>query len=406
VKRSGFLRLLLLAPLGARQASAASFSPDRAIHFLLRHQSDDGAWRSETYGAFRDGRALTPHVLRCLARFDDPALASAKKKAVSWLLARASDDLFDDFPVHIASALLESAARIDTLAPLQPVAVKRLLSLQTESGGWSYSPVPVAPSDSPAPMQQPNLSATAIAIDGLRAAGGQINETAGKVAEGRDRPPGGPREWEVNDRPWADYRAYHGRIHSPPIPRTGAETDPCHFPTASDAIVRSLPFVRSCQNHGTGDPAFDDGGFFQMPLDPTRNKAGQAGIDRHGNPRFTSYAAATADGLRCLLSAAPCPGISARACPGIVQRSRAARQWLDSFSWSPDAPPADLAYYAARGISLTASMPGGSARAVRSMRAGLEKAALPDGSWKNPAAEMRENDPIVATALALEASLG
>jgi hypothetical protein len=40
------------------------------------------------------------------------------------------------------------------------------------------------------------------------------------------------------------------------------------------------------------------------------------------------------------------------------------------------------------------------------MRQELSKAALPDGSWKNPAAEMRENDPIVATALAIEANLG
>jgi hypothetical protein len=40
------------------------------------------------------------------------------------------------------------------------------------------------------------------------------------------------------------------------------------------------------------------------------------------------------------------------------------------------------------------------------MRQSLYQAALPDGSWKSPAAEMRENDPIVATALALEANLG
>ena len=336
MKRADFLRLLLLAPLGARQVSAASPSPDLALQFLLRHQSDDGAWRAETYGAFRDGRALTPHVLRSLARFDDPALAAAKRKAVSWLLARGSDDLFDAFPVHIASAVLESAARIAALAPLQPVAVKRLLSLQTPSGAWSYSPVPVAASASPAPMQQTNLSA--IAIDGLRAAGGHL-----------------------------------------------------------DAMVRALPFVRSCQNHGTGNPAFDDGGFFQMPLDPTRNKAGRAGTDQQGKPRFTSYAAATADGLRCLLSAGAPPYS-----PDVL----AARHWLDRFSWSQAALPADLAYYCAPGISLAASLPGGSSRTVKSMRQELSKAALPDGSWKNPAAEMRENDPIVATALAIEASLG
>lgn len=336
MKRADFLRLLLLAPLGARQASAATPFPDPAIRFLLRHQSDDGAWRSDTYGAFRDGRALTPHVLRCLARFDNPTLAAAKKKAVSWLLA--SKDLFDAFPIHIASAVLESSARIDTLAPLQPLAVKRLLGLQTQSGGWSYSPVPVTPTNSPAPMQQPNLSATAIAIDGLRAARGHT---------------------------WM--------------------------------IVRALPFVRTCQNHGTGDPDFDDGGFFQMPLDPTRNKAGRSGTDRHEKSRFTSYAAATADGLRCLLSA----GLPTDS-PDVIS----ARQWLDNFSWSPDASPPDLVYYCARSISRTATMPGGSIRAAKSIRPELTKAVLPGGSWKNPAAEMRENDPIVATALALEASLG
>jgi hypothetical protein len=339
MKRADFLRILLLAPLGARQASAAAPPPDLALQFILRHQSEDGAWRSDTYGAFHDGRALTPHVLRCLARFDDPALASAKNKAVSWLLSRARDDLFDAFPVHIASSVLESSVRIAALAPLQAVAVKRLLSLQTQSGGWSYSPIPVIPSAFPAPIQQSNLSATAIAIDGLRAVGGNL-----------------------------------------------------------DAIVRAIPFVQSCQNHSTGDPAFDDGGFFQIPLDPTRNKAGVAGTDRDGHPRYTSYAAATADGLRCLLSA----GTS----PGIVQRSRAARQWLDHYSWSPESIPADLAYYGARSISLTASMPGGSTRAAKSLRQELYKAALPDHSWKNPAGEMRENDPIVATALALEASIG
>ncbi|MGJ8643250.1 MAG: hypothetical protein ACSHX9_07570 [Luteolibacter sp.] len=338
MKRADFLRLLLLAPLGGQQAWAAeTFSPDPALQFLLSHQSDDGAWRSETYGAFRDGRALTPHVLRCLARFDNPALASAKNKATSWLHARADNDLLDAFPIHIASAVLESAAHIDTLAPLRPVAVKRLISLQTQSGGWSYSPLPVPPSDSPAPIQQPNLSATAIAIDGLRATGGH-----------------------------------------------------------SDIIARALPFVRSCQNHDSGDSDFDDGGFFQMPLDPTRNKAGRAGTDRHGNLRFTSYAAATADGLRCLLSAGSTSD---------SQNVIAARDWLDRFSWSPDAIPADLAYYGARSISLTASMLGGSNRAIKFVRQELHKAALLDGTWKNPSAEMRENDAIVATALALEASI-
>ena len=157
MNRATFLRLLLLAPLGGRQASAAAISNDISLDYLLRRQSADGAWRSTTYGAFRDGRALTPHVLRCLSRFDDPDLASAKEKAVTWLIARKSD-LFEAFPVHLASAVWESATRIDSLELLCVPAVEKLLSLQTSSGAWSYSPVPLRRAVIPSAMQQPNLS--------------------------------------------------------------------------------------------------------------------------------------------------------------------------------------------------------------------------------------------------------
>ena len=46
------------APLEARIASAI----ERAAQFLRDKQQPDGAWRSETYGAMRDGPSLTPHV--------------------------------------------------------------------------------------------------------------------------------------------------------------------------------------------------------------------------------------------------------------------------------------------------------------------------------------------------------
>src|SRR6516225_6657910 len=39
---------------------------DAAAHFLIERQSPDGAWRSDTYGAFRDGGSLTPLVLQTL----------------------------------------------------------------------------------------------------------------------------------------------------------------------------------------------------------------------------------------------------------------------------------------------------------------------------------------------------
>ena len=237
--------------------------------------------------------------------------------------------------------MLESATRIDSLEPLCVPAVEKLLSLQTPSGAWSYSPVPLRRTVIPSAMQQPNLSATAIAIDGLRAAGAH-----------------------------------------------------------EDTITRAIPFLRTCQNHNSGDPDFDDGGFFQMPLDPTRNKAGQAGVDRIGRMRFVSYAAATADGLRCLLSIPTAED---------SERIAAAREWLKAFKWSAagsSSSPRDLVYYAARSISATAALEPKLSCLLPSIRSQLNESQLTDGSWQNPSAEMRENCQLVATTFALEALIG
>ena len=37
-----------------------------AVNYLLSKQSDDGAWRSETYGTLKDGITLTPPILKAL----------------------------------------------------------------------------------------------------------------------------------------------------------------------------------------------------------------------------------------------------------------------------------------------------------------------------------------------------
>lgn len=326
MNRAAFLRLACVAPLWLRHKAAGGESPvtPRAAGtgWLLGRQSPDGAWRSEAYGAFRDGRALTLVVLRALPR------GKAAAKACQWLLGNGGT-LFDEYPVHLASALLECATRFPELEPLSATARDRLLALQCPgSGGWSYSPRP--PTNETAPMQQANLSATAMAIDGLRVGGVAADDP---------------------------------RLHKP------------------------AAFLRTCQNHASGDDAFDDGGFFQLAADPSRNKAGSAGKDRLGIMRYRSYASSTADGLRAMLLCGESPDS-----PTV----RAVVAWLRRHAGRT---PPDLKYYTASSIARTARLLPELAPLIPDLSAEQKT----DGSWQNPAGEMREDCPIVATALALEA---
>lgn len=325
MKRAAFLRLACAAPLWLRHTAAGcpvGANPrGKATAWLLDRQSPDGAWRSDTYGAFRDGRALTPLVLRVMPPGD------AAEKACRWL-SENGGKLFDDYPIHLASALLECATRFAGLDELAESARARLLALQCPaSGGWSYSPQP--PTDELAPMQQANLSATAMAIDGLRSG--------------------------------------------------GMAADPTR-------LQKAAAFLPTCHNHATGEAAFDDGGFFQLPADPTRNKAGSAGKDHRGITRYRSYASATADGLRALLLCGETPDS-----PAVL----AAASWLHRFS---ERTPPDLKYYTAGSIAKTARLLPEIAPIIPDVSASQQA----DGSWRNPAGEMREDCPFVATALALE----
>lgn len=342
MNRAAFIRLLAVAPLagwppfvlaGGSKASARS----RAILWLTSRQSEDGAWRSETYGAFRDGRALTPVVLRALVGSSDAVHAC--RKAAAWCSDQGAA-LFEEYPVHHAAAILEAAKACEGLTIPVALAGRKLLELQCpRTGGWSYSTVAPPATGDLAPMQQANLAATAMALDGLKAAG--------------------------------------------------------HADAA--LFAKALEFVKGCQNSGTGEGEFDDGGFFQMPDDPARNKAGAAGKDGRGVMRYFSYASATADGLRAMLH-----------CGELADspRVKAAVKWLEGFTWSKAGgkhAPADLCYYTARSIrratDVCPELKGMSVKVYQTLAA----AQGVDSSWRNPAGEMREDCPVVATALAVEA---
>lgn len=346
--------------------------------FLVREQQPDGLWKSRTYGLLKDGTALTPLVLGSLPKSKSTEAARRSGLAVlnSWVntesrVIRIRRPL--ESPVYTAAlsvvALHDSApqdhsvlfAWHDLLRRHQLNAQSHWSTKDPEFGGWGYGhDLPLKPSEGErlSPLAEPNLSATIFALEALDCIPDKTNTTS-------------------------------------------IRTD-------------ALKFVEQCQNWAENSAATDqryhDGGFHFMRNDDFRNKAGAAGIDSTGQTRFISYGSATADGLRAL-----------RRCglPANHPRVIAARTWLsDHFgngSHPGDYPAArsqlkpSLDYYYAHSVAAAfretkptdPRLAHGAWAVVLSTL--LTSRQQQDGSWSNPAPDVREDDPLIATSFALRA---
>lgn len=357
----------------AAEPDARRRAVERGTEFLVGRQAADGAWRSDTYGNFRGGDALTPLVLAALA----PASRPQTRTAGCQFLADLADDAERmrrlEYPVYTAAGglrvcLQDAAARrscghwSDVLRRQQLSAERGWARADPEFGGWGYAtvePHKPRPGTVRLPNIDPNLSATAFAVTALRAG---------------DADPDDP------------------------------------------AFGAALMFIERCQNlpraATDADPIFDDGGFFFSVGDAGRSKAGAAGVDRHGRTRMLSYGSATADGLRALLAC----GL-----PAEHARVAAGRAWLERH-FTADAHPGSFPverhvfrdgcfYYwcwsaatalEALGIELLHT-PAGPVDWRRALAESLVARQAADGSWRNQHGVVREDDPLVATPLALSA---
>ncbi len=355
------------------------------VAFLRKHQSEDGAWRSDVYAAFKDGTALTPLTTAALLEATDTSLAASVNplscsitfapfaelepllKASSWLARRARPDGTIDegpdglpYPTYTAalSVLVLSRSENASSAAARDAWLKYLLARQLtrqngwkpgdkQYGGWGYYPgIPKKPAPGQAvPAQQlleSNLSATVFALEALKAAGFEDPKVLGAARR----------------------------------------------------------FVESCRNA--------DGGFHFISDDPVRNKAGAADPGPDGSPRFRSYGSATADGVRALLLCGAKP---------TDEPVAAGRAWLEQH-FAADRHPGDYVptyernrnavyFYYARSVAKTFRALGVTEARGRPWAEDLTAALLarqkPDGSWENPLDPQRENDPIVATAYAVSA---
>ncbi len=352
-----------------------------AVKFLIANQSADGAWRSRKYGVLKHGPELTPVACQALQRRggSSPGADEAGFKAVRFLaelvgpdgLVRGGEWGFR-YPVYTSAAAIEVLAGDDRQAGAKRASESLLAFLRgyrfngelgwrpgdATFGGWGFSPLPIRRSDQPEMANDgANLTATLFGLAALRSTG--VKSDSAEIGEIRD-------------------------------------------------------FVFRCQNFAARPAArdrnLDDGGFFFSPVDTLRNKAGGAG-DAAGNPRYYSYGSCTADGLRAL---ALC-GL-----PPDHPRVGAATRWLEQ-RFAVDAQPGRFAqdreifraaYYYYYAWSLAHALetltrwnvsPGKQRQRAAELAAELIRRQAADGSWRNIASDGKEDDPLVATPLALDA---
>jgi squalene-hopene/tetraprenyl-beta-curcumene cyclase len=373
---------LLAAPTVSRHERIA-VGLSAATKFLAARQSGDGAWRSDVYGPFKEGDALTPLVLNALLEAP-PAEQNqfATAKATRYLVAMIGDDGTVRlprnglaYPTYTAAGAVIALARQRNgqlqlacdawLKYLRERQLAEPLGWQPDDafyGGWGYaSDVAHKPTQDEmlASLAEPNLSATVFALAAFRAAG---------------------------------------------------------IESGAPEMQKGLAFVRRCQNFDSDptalDPMFDDGGFFFMKGDSVRNKAGVAGKDRWGQDRFASYGSATADGLRALVmcgSSVDEPRVVA-AC-GWLRRHFSAVSHPGGYVKGREVARQAVYFYYCHSLAAAlldvnlSDAPSGvdKIRWAEAIADELLRRQQGDGSWTNTAVDVREDDPLVATSLAASA---
>jgi hypothetical protein len=374
-------RLALLPLLLSACARAPATTPEeaaaRALAFLFTQQSADGGIRSDVHGVLKPGFSLTATVLLAVALLPEhyraPYGDGIARAFVFLAKATGPDGAIGlggdvaDYPTYTSAHYLHALCLLQPPGwrPLADVQLAHLRSLQLgmaqgwQPDDWAYGAFGFGVHSEPKPLgaELVNLPLVTSVVEAARAAGVQ---------------PGDP------------------------------------------LFTDALRFIERCQRFRCATDLEGDGGFFFTPQPEfRRSKAGDE-TGKDGIARGRSYGTTTCDGLRAL-----------HACGGSPRRSIQALQWLEAHtqvdrvpglpSATPPVEPAVRLYWWAtlgrmletghREFHLQKVEPWWSKQhpATPCERMWPELAARQrnDGAFVGLSDRMKEDDPIVATSLAL-----
>jgi len=314
----------------------------RGVAFLAAHQDDDGRLGPSSYAALRDGHALT--ALGLAAWPSAPEHHSAYTRGLEF----------------IAGIVLPDGTITKHAYPYYAIPLT-LLVLQ-RSGDVAFD----------------------AQIDALVKALRQRQFGVGRGTSKDDPSYGG---WGYDlEPPSANLSATMLAIEA--LRSSGV-------PPEDPALVDARGFVERCQNfEGTGD-----GGFFFAPVLADANKAGT-----RTDGTFRSYGSMTADGQRALLALGQRPSD-----PRVLAATTWLRTHFDATQNPGDFPAvaevrrASSYYYWAWTSAHALRFIGDDRGRPEALAQALLERQRDDGSWSNAASEMREDDPLVATPMAMAA---
>ena len=336
-------------------------SIELGVNFLTSLQSADGVWRSEYYGNLKQGAATTALVLFTLAHLQDTV---------------------DEWP---------EAEFANGMRALQANILDR--GFVTNEDGPDYSNYGsamylLASKEADFYISQEIKSKL---VEYLQAA--QLDEAAGY--ENTDRDFGG---WDL-----AGWITGQRQTTGTNISVSAAVIEALsHFSEDADCLQKADDWLAKCQN--------SDGGFFFHPkVDHDGNKAGWSSDDRQV---ATSYGTASVDGLRALGYLKANRDISDDridpACKWITDRvaDQKSLQRVPGFTEDhAEGWAMGLRFYywysLSRSLELAFEDEDARQRVASDLAEQLLAMQNKDGSWQNPNARMREDDPLIATCFAL-----